>query len=423
LRRAASTSLQCATATLAAHPVENRARPLRRLAWLAVLSTAILFAAVVVPALVAGQASEDPLIVRQRELRDLKGKIEDNRRKIDQLRKKEKEMGALSAGLARDRDLTTRYLSQLEEQEHALLGDLSDRQTELDQRTEDESRATLLLRQRLRLYQRSRRLNTAEILLSSRNFAELFARGAILSREIQRDRADLIRLQQVRQDVALATALLESRRNGLESLQEEKLREKARIEERSDQAQTEIVRLRRERETFEDRQKDLAKTEGQIRGLIAKLETARQNPPRAGQSVTPGGPGPGGGKGHLAWPVRGKLITHFGFEMHPRFGTRVPSNGIDIAAPLGATITAVAAGTAEFVDWLSGYGRCVILNHGGGFYTLYAHCSRVLVAKGQKVATGQTIAEVGDTDSVKGPCLHFEIRRGQEAMDPEAWLQ
>jgi murein DD-endopeptidase MepM/ murein hydrolase activator NlpD len=116
-------------------------------------------------------------------------------------------------------------------------------------------------------------------------------------------------------------------------------------------------------------------------------------------------------------------VGRFGVEMHPRFGTKVPSNGIDIAAPAGAPIVAVAAGTIEFVDWLPGYGRCVIVNHGGGFYTLYAHCSRTLVAKGAKVAAGQKVAEVGDTDSVKGTILHFEIRKGQDAMNPEEWLQ
>lgn len=387
------------------------------------LLCAAALAALLLPGLVGAQASDDPLIVRQRELRDLKKKIEENRRKIENLRNKEKAMGALSGRLSRDRDLTARYLSELGEQERAILGDLSDRQSELDRRTEDESRARALLRQRLRLYQRSRRLNAAEILLSSRNFAELFARGAVLSREIQRDRADLIQLRQQRDDVALAASLLESRRNGLASLQEEKLREKARIEQRSAEAQTEILRLRRERTQFEQSQKELARTEGQIRSLIAKLETARKAPPRGGKTAPVSGPGLGGEKGRLGWPVRGKLITRFGVEMHPRFGTRVPSNGIDIAAPSGAKIAAIAAGTAEYVDWLSGYGRCVIVNHGGGFYTLYAHCSRVLVSKGQKITSGQTIAEVGDTDSMKGPCLHFEIRRGQEAMNPEEWLQ
>jgi septal ring factor EnvC (AmiA/AmiB activator) len=383
----------------------------------------VLAALVLFPALALGQASSDPLLTRQKELRDLKSKIEENRRKIEEIKKKEKDLGKVDERLRRDRDLTARYLASLEEQERALLGDLTERQTQLDERTAQQDHGAELLRQRLRLYQRARRPHAAELIFSSRSFAELFARGTFLSRAIQKDRSDLIWLRQRREEVAIATALLESRRNGLETLQEEKLREKARIEQRSAEAQSQIAKLRKERGDFEARQRELAKTETQIRSFISKLEEERKQAAKGGKKAPPSGPGLDGMRGRLAWPARGDLVGRFGVEMHPRFGTKVPSNGIDIAAPAGAPIVAVAAGTIEFVDWLPGYGRCVIVNHGGGFYTLYAHCSRTLVAKGAKVAAGQKVAEVGDTDSVKGTILHFEIRKGQDAMNPEEWLQ
>jgi murein hydrolase activator len=385
---------------------------------------AIALAFLLLPAVSGSQsATGDPLTSRQKELRDLKARIEENRKKIENLQKKEKEVGALTGRLARDRDMTVRYLTQLEEQERAIMGDLSVRQNELDQRTTDERKAAARLRSRLRLYQRSRRLSVAEILISSRSFPDLFARGAILSREIQRNRADLIRLGAEREEIEDATDLLASRRDGLLTLQEEKLREKARLERKSADAEKEIERLRRERGEFEARQKTLAQSEAQIRTLIEKLEAERRKPAPRGKAAPPSGPGLTPEKGRLPWPVKGSVIGRFGVELHPRFGTKVPSNGVDIAVPSGTRVSAVAAGTAEFVDWLSGYGRCVILNHGGGFYTLYAHCSRVLIARGAKVAANQAIAESGDTDSIKGPCLHFEIRRGEEAMNPEEWLR
>lgn len=389
--------------------------PARALALIAILLVLPLFA--------AGQAGEDPLLSRQKELRDLKAKIEENRKKIEEIKKKEKDLGRVDERLRRDRDLTSRYLASLEEQERALLGDLTERQTQLDERTVQMDHAGELLRDRLRLYQRSRRPHMAELMFSSRNFAELFARGAILARAIQKDRSDLILIRQRREEVALATALLESRRNGLVTLQEEKLREKARLEQKSAEAQSQIARLRKERTDFEKRQQELARTESQIRSFISKLEAERKQAAKGSKKLAPTGPGLAGNRGRLPWPARGDLVGHFGVEMHPRFGTKVPSNGIDIAAPSGTPITVIAAGTVEFVDWLPGYGRCVIVNHGGGFYTLYAHCSRTLVGKGAQVTAGQKIAEVGDTDSVKGTILHFEIRKGQDAMNPEEWLQ
>jgi murein hydrolase activator len=386
-------------------------------------SLLILGALILLPVLAAGQASNDPLLARQKELRDLKTKIEENRRKIEEIKKKEKDLGKVDERLRRDRDMTARYLASLEDQERALLGDLSVRQTQLDERTVQMDHAGELLRERLRLYQRARRPHAAELIFSSRNFAELFARGTFLARAIQRDRTDLLWLRQRREEVAIATALLESRRNGLVTLQEEKLREKARIEQRSTEAQNQIAKLRKERTDFEARQAELAKTESQIRNFISKLEAERKQAVKGGKKPGPSGPGLEGMRGRLAWPARGDLVGRFGVEMHPRFGTKVPSNGIDIAAPAGTAIASVAAGAVEFVDWLPGYGRCVIVNHGGGYYTLYAHCSRTLVAKGAQVTAGQKIAEVGDTDSVKGTVLHFEIRRGQDAMNPEEWLQ
>ncbi len=382
----------------------------------------LLILAVLLPAVAASQSSDDPILSRQRELKDLKKQMEENRRQIEDLSRKEKKLGDLDGRLKRDRELTERYLARLEDQEQALLGDLGERQTELDHRAAEHDAMARRLTQRLRAYQRNRRPHTAELLLSSKSFAELFARGAILARAIQRDRTDLIWLRGQRDELSLATSLLESRRRGLDALQEEKIREKARLEQKSERARAEIATVRKEREAFERREKELKRTEQQIKSLLARLEEERRRPPK-GAGAPPKGPGLEGRRGALTWPVDGKLVGRFGAEIHPRFGTRVPNNGLDIAAAEGTTVKAVAAGVAAFVDWLPGYGRCVIVNHGGGFYSLYAHCSRVLVATGGKIAEGQKIAEVGDTDSVKGSCLHFEIRRGEEAMNPEEWLR
>ena len=363
----------------------------------------------------------DPLMERQRQLKSLKSEIEENRRKIEEIRKKEKNAGAAEQRIKRDRELTIRYLAQLGEQERVLLSDLGDRQIQLDERTTQQEAAAGALRKRLRFYQRRSKPHTAELLLSARSFSEMFARAAFLSRAIQKDRADLIWLRQQREEVAVATALLESRRNGLQTLQEEKLREKARLDKRSAAARDQIESLRRERAASEARTKELEKTEAQIRDLIRRLEQERERARKSGRS-TPAGEGLAALRGRLPWPVKGELIGKFGVEINPRFGTKVPSNGIDIQAPTGTAVHAVAAGVVEFVDWYPGYGRSVIIDHGGGYYTLYAHCARVAVSKGARVAAGQTIAEVGDTDSLKGPCLHFEIRRGTEAMNPQEWL-
>ncbi|SMF77480.1 peptidoglycan DD-metalloendopeptidase family protein [Pseudobacteriovorax antillogorgiicola] len=113
----------------------------------------------------------------------------------------------------------------------------------------------------------------------------------------------------------------------------------------------------------------------------------------------------------FSWPVRGRLTSVYG----PR-GGRI-HQGIDIAAPTGTNIRASAQGTVVFSGWLRGYGRTVIIQH-KGYRTLYAHCHRLLVRRGQRVATGKLIALVGSSGRSTGPHLHFEIQRGMAAVNP-----
>jgi murein DD-endopeptidase MepM/ murein hydrolase activator NlpD len=96
--------------------------------------------------------------------------------------------------------------------------------------------------------------------------------------------------------------------------------------------------------------------------------------------------------------------------------------GIDIAAPLGAPIWAAAGGTVVYAGWLGGYGNLAVVDHGNGFATAYAHASAILVAVGQNVAQGETVALVGSTGHSTGPHLHFEVRVNGVAVDPLLYL-
>lgn len=129
-------------------------------------------------------------------------------------------------------------------------------------------------------------------------------------------------------------------------------------------------------------------------------------------------------KGKLLWPLDGKIITAFGLQKHPRFNTTTLNNGIEISPKKGrVAISAVHPGRVVFSDDFQGYGKLVILDHGMGYYSLYGHCSEFLVGKGDAVKAGQPIAMVGDTGSLKGECLYFELRFKTKALDPLQWLR
>ena len=125
---------------------------------------------------------------------------------------------------------------------------------------------------------------------------------------------------------------------------------------------------------------------------------------------------PAASGGTLAWPVLGSVSSRFG----PRWGHT--HSGVDIAAAYETTIHAAAAGKVIFVGWYGQYGRCVILDHGGGLTTLYGHASSILVHTGDHVQRGDAIAEVGSSGNSTGPHLHFEVRVVGEPRNPLNYL-
>jgi murein hydrolase activator len=129
-------------------------------------------------------------------------------------------------------------------------------------------------------------------------------------------------------------------------------------------------------------------------------------------------------KGKLAWPIEGRIITRFGLQKHPRFNTTTMNNGIEIAPKKEkAVILAVHPGRVAYADAFEGYGNLIIVDHGMAYYSLYGHCSDFLVNKGDAVKAAQPIALVGDSGSMNGTCLYFELRFKTKALDPLQWLK
>ncbi len=128
-------------------------------------------------------------------------------------------------------------------------------------------------------------------------------------------------------------------------------------------------------------------------------------------------------RGLLDWPATGSVDAGFGNVVHPRFKTVVPHPGLDIDAPEGAEFRSVFDGTVAFASWLRGYGLTVIVDHGSDLMSVYAHASVLTVEEGEVVLRGQALGRVGDTGSLRGPFLYFELRSRGEAVDPVPWLR
>ena len=136
--------------------------------------------------------------------------------------------------------------------------------------------------------------------------------------------------------------------------------------------------------------------------------------PDANSGATP----PAVGTGAFLWPVRGHILATYGSKSD---GTH--NDGINIAAPRGTAVQAVDAGVVAYTgNELRGYGNLVLVKHANGWISAYAHCDAILVKRGEKVGRGQVIARVGSTGNVNEPQVHFELRRGQQAVDPREFM-
>lgn len=188
---------------------------------------------------------------------------------------------------------------------------------------------------------------------------------------------------------------------------------------------SELTRLEAERRVLLDALREERRRSDRISSL---LQQARRDGDRAARFVggrnAPLPPAPGGfeaQRGLLSWPTPGRVEVTFGAKVHPA-GVIVRQSGIDLRAPLDAPVRAPFEGVVRYADRRPGWGRLIVLEHPGGWFTVYAHLSEYAVRPGESVRRGQRIGAVGESDSTKGPFLYFEIRDGARAVDPFPWL-
>ena len=210
-----------------------------------------------------------------------------------------------------------------------------------------------------------------------------------------------------RDDLAAIEARLEADRAALTLVRDETAAQVAAQRDLVSQAQAQRAAV----------QQHLAELEAESARIEAELKRRA-----AEEAASRGRPPPGSGQ--LGWPVDPpvRITSGFGYRTHPIFGDRRLHAGIDIDKDSGDAVYASAAGRVVRAEWCSGYGNCVVIDHGNGLATLYAHLSRIQTSIGASVARGARIGEVGSTGQSTGPHLHFEVRVNGAPVDPMPYL-
>jgi len=371
------------------------------------------------PDTAGGAANAEDIAARRKELLELRQQIDRERAEAEKLRGKEKQVLAEINSADRQLSSTKAYLKKLADQERAINRHLGELELDLRARQSDLERANTRLAYRVREMYKSGKPSLVEVIFSSESLPDLADRIYVLARLAEEERKLMGSIATSREKLVANKTEAERSVAEVQQIEAEKKKEQSRVVEIKKQRETQVTSLRQQRTAHERAAKELRAAQDRLESLIRRLESQRRTEP---DFVPASGPF-SLARGRLPWPVRGKVLESFGLHTHPKFGTSTRNNGIDIQAAPGTPVRAVADGLVDYRDWLTGYGNCVILNHGKSYYTLYAHLGDVAVATGQTVAGGDVIGSVGDTGSLKGPMLHFEVRHGAGAVDPESWLR
>jgi len=275
------------------------------------------------------------------------------------------------------------------------------------------------LKRHLRLVYKLGRYPIIKILIGADDFSQMVRRIRFAMALAREDRRLARAVARRREDVQKDRDALGRELSYLTSLQRLKLAELETSQKRRAQKMDALRSTRKRRDALAARLKELKKERQELDGLLrAKTGGGRPSPKyvRAGPDLL-------ARHGKIASPVAGKIIRAFGLVVDDRYDTVTQNDGVDIAADLGTPVKAALKGKIIFADWFRGYGKLMIVDHGGGYTSVYAHLGNFNVAPGDKVAEGQAIATVGDTGYVATPTLHFEIRRDGVAVDPGKWLK
>jgi septal ring factor EnvC (AmiA/AmiB activator) len=219
------------------------------------------------------------------------------------------------------------------------------------------------------------------------------------------------------EELRAAESALESKQADLAVMARAAKLKRQELETEARKNATMVREIRQNRTTYQQTLQELSESAEELQKLMDKIISQEWVLPAAWVPLYER-------RGRLPWPIEGPVITAFGFEKNPNFNTVVMNKGVEISPGQGKSlILAVHPGKVVYADYFQGYGNLLIVDHGMTYYTLYGHCSEFLAAVGEMVRAGQPLAVVGDTGSLKGECLYFELRYKTKALDPLQWLK
>jgi murein hydrolase activator len=385
-----------------------------------------VFCALLVSSLLPAQQTESPearINAQRDELARIRAERDELEKRMSGLQNTAHEIRDEVNLLDKQHDATARMVKSLDQQLVAITDEVQTTTADL-QKSEREAgmKRTVLERRLIEIYKRGP-LYSAEVLFSAQSVGQLVARYKYLHLLALRDKGLVHRLDELHDKIESQQIQLVRLQSSVSENRGEKEREAARLADLEKEQARNLVRVQQDTKRAKARIAELEKSESRLNNLIASFEAERRRASGRGGTVmlTPSSIRTTD-IGRLDWPVNGAFLYRFGRFVNPN-NTTTRWNGIGISAPVGTVVKSVSAGMVAYAGQMGTYGNTVILEHGGGDYSVYGSLDKIEVRKGSRVIKGQALGTVGVSDPALGSHLHFEIRRGGPAVDPAEWLR
>lgn len=324
-------------------------------------------------------------------------------------------------------DTATAELKQVQADRIRLDQDITKTEAELKAAQERLQSREKVFYKRVRDIYINGRLSYLDVVVGSKDFSDFANRMEMLKRILQADMELINTIKTEREEIASKKAKLEADRAKVLELEKVAQEKQTIINQKKAERQAVLERAMNDRDTADRAYNELMASSASITAMLQQRAAERA---AAAAAASQGGGGGGGattttwvqGTGQLAAPVNAPITSDFGWRIHPIYGTSRLHAGTDFGVDEGTPVHAADGGVVVEAGWISGYGYTVIIDHGNGMSTLYAHNSDVAVSPGQTVSKGQVVSYSGNTGGSTGPHLHFEVRINGEPTDPMGYL-
>ena len=352
--------------------------------------------------------------------RNVQQKIREKRDQISTLTRRERKLISELDSLDQTIEQANRRLEKLISEESYIQTEMTQIKHKRTQLTKELKVLEEQAAKRLVAYYKLGRLGIAPILFSAQSFTDLWQRQYALESILSYDQCVWNNFQNKQEQLDILTKSLENRQKKVQSIKAKILEEQHSIVAQKTKRTELLAHVQNKKGAAEAALEELMEVSRQLDDTIRKLEEAAK---AKAKSTTKEMPLFSAQKGHLPMPVEGSIVTAFGKYKHPRFNIYHFQNGIDVKAKQGSPIRAVHNGKVVYAGWFKGYGNIIIIDHGEGYYTLSAHALSLAPKVGDLVKRGEIVGFVGDTGSLKGPGLYFEIRHHGKPINPAKWLK